>query len=167
MKRRLSPESRVIFLDYDGCLHPGAVYRTRRLGIHLRGHPGLSLFCWSGILVELLDPHPDVVLVLSTSWVKSLRFSQAKLRLPIALQERVVSATWHSSMNLAEWEALTRYGQIMQSVTRHKLRRWLAIDDDTFRWPDISRHRLVICDEHRGLSDPATEEDLRRKLEIL
>jgi hypothetical protein len=163
---KLSPDSRVIYLDYDGVLHPSGVYCTAKRGIHLRGYPGHALFEWASVLIELLEPHQDVVIVLSTSWVKELQFGKATKRLPERLQERVVGATWHSEMmrHPDQWETLTRYGQILRSVSRQRLTRWLAIDDDVYGWPGTSNERIVVCNEHRGLSDTATQEDLAKKL---
>jgi len=76
-------------------------------------------------------------------------------------------ATWHSSMRLDVWDALWRYAQIQRSATRHGLTRWLAIDDNVDGWPAQLSDRLVACDGDRGVSDPATQDDLRRKLALL
>jgi hypothetical protein len=56
---------------------------------------------------------------------------------------------------------------MLDSVARHRINRWLAIDDDNNGWPDISYERLVVCNEPRGLSDAVTQEDLARKLVAL
>ena len=116
-----------------------------------------------------LHYNPLSPLVLSTSWVRAVGFSESKKRLPIALQQRVTGATWHSKMirRVNEWESLTRYQQIINHVARHKLENWIAIDDDDIGWPDVSYDRLVKCDESRGLADPATQEDLAKKLAML
>jgi len=167
MKPKLTADAQILYVDFDGPLHPAAVYRTAKRGIHLRGYPEHSLFQSAGVLVELLAPHPDVKIILSTSWVRAVGFSESKKRLPPELQQRVIGATWHSEMRQDEWDQLSRFSQIIGHVSRHRLTRWLAIDDDTHGWPDISYDRLVACNEHRGLSDPATQEDLRRKLEGL
>ena len=107
--------------------------------------------------------------MLSTSWVRALGFSESKRRLPAELQHRVIGATWHSEMirKIDEWEASSRFQQIIAHVQRHQLTNWIAIDDDDMGWPDISRDRLVKCSEHSGLSDPAVQADLAKKLEML
>jgi hypothetical protein len=93
---------RILFLDFDGVLHPDAVYRRRGYGVVLH-KPSLppefhdaKLFGYAGHLVDILKDFPAVRIVLSTSWVSSLRFSTALSRLPPLLQARVVGATYHS-----------------------------------------------------------------------
>lgn len=86
----------IVFLDYDGVLHPDAAYLVK-------GRPELraagTLFMWAPILEEALAPYPDAKIVLSTSWVPVLKsFSRARAFLPAMLQARVIGATWHSAM---------------------------------------------------------------------
>lgn len=170
-------EANILFLDFDGVLHPGDVYHTQGSGIVLRAD-GHNLFEHADLLVELLAPYPDVRIVLSTSWVAALRsYSRARDCLPQALQKRVFSATWHSSFghNSAwgggfdrfSWNALTRYEQIRMYVRRHGLVNWLALDDDDAGWPDDQRHRLVCTDKWGGLGDVSAQDDLREKLAAL
>ncbi|WP_240189644.1 HAD domain-containing protein [Azonexus hydrophilus] len=89
----------ILFLDFDGVLHPDAVY-------FVRGRPTLrakgELFMWAGALVDLLTEHPDVRIVLSTSWVRALRFNRARSYLPAELRRCVIGATWHSAMSVDE-----------------------------------------------------------------
>lgn len=66
----------LIFLDFDGVLHPDAVFLCRNGQIELRAEG--ELFMWSSHLVEALAPHQDVQIVLSTSWVRNLGFQRAR-----------------------------------------------------------------------------------------
>jgi hypothetical protein len=72
---------RFIFLDYDGVLHHEAVYVHPTKGIYIR-EQGFTLFEWMPILDELLEAHPDVGIILSTSWaqVKSFSYVERALR---------------------------------------------------------------------------------------
>ncbi len=150
---------RILFLDFDGVLHPDQVSNDRRLGVILRcdGH---NLFEHSELLVTMLRPHPEVKIVLSTSWVKVLGFNQAKDRLPRELQERIVGATYSESM--AEYfSGLSRYEQIIDHVVENGLTDWIAVDDDGTGWPEDQSHRLVMTDEWIGIGDSAAQEKLR------
>lgn len=75
----------ILFLDFDGVLHPDAVYLER-------GRPVLraegELFMWAGHLVEALAGHSDARIVLSTSWARELRFARARDHLPAELPPR-------------------------------------------------------------------------------
>lgn len=166
----------VLFLDYDGVLHPDAAYLVG-------GRPVLraegELFMWAPILVELLHPYPDLQIVLSTSWVRVLGFSRARDYLPVELRSRVIGGTWHSAMGRhAEgshrtdhnWFAeSSRYEQIARYVSRAGARasNWLAIDDDAEGWDDTLRARLVETEGETGLSSLLTEDELRAKLRLL
>ncbi len=143
----------ILFLDYDGVLHPDAAFMTKR-GIELRG-PG-ELFMWAPILENLLAECPQIQIVLSTSWVRVLGFRAAKKRLPDSVQDRVIGATWHSGEAIGwpgqiKFEDMTRYQQIMRYCGRARLSDWIALDDDIAGWPDDQRHRLLQCDPQKGL----------------
>ena len=153
-----------VFLDFDGVLHPDEVYLVR-------GHPvlrmdGISLFEWSEILVESLEPYPKVQIVLSTSWVRLLGFEEASERLPEPLRKRVTGATWHATVP-RRWTQMTRYEQVLHYIERHRTPRWLAIDDDGIGWPDKHRENLVLTDSLLGLGAASAQADLRDKLQRL
>ena len=143
----------ILFLDFDGVLHPDAAFRTKR-GIELRGEG--ELFMWVPILEKLLAECPQIKIVLSTSWVRQLNFRRAKKRLPESVQDRVIGATYHSSTesgpDAAPWMERTRWQQIAGYVARHKVQDWIALDDDDAGWPDDQRHRLLYCDPQTGLA---------------
>lgn len=164
---RLTPNDRVLFLDFDGVLHPDDVYRTRS-GLVLRA-PG-QLMMHAGILVEILEDFPQVKISLSTSWVRILGYRRARAALPPELQVLTVSSTWHSRMPKAPLEGYdmhSRYQQIRAAVTRAGLTNWIALDDDPFEsWLDHDL-RLIRTDPNLGLSSAPTQEELRFKLRVL
>lgn len=147
----LKINSPVIYLDFDGVLHPDGAYRTKN-GIVLKNYPGHSLFENSVLLAELLAPYPSVKLVLSTSWVKELRFSEALKRLPFSLKSKVIGATWHTRMDARIWNTLTRYQQVQQHATRHDVAMWIALDDDTDDWHPRALHHVIPCDTRYGFN---------------
>ncbi|MEG0146812.1 MAG: HAD domain-containing protein, partial [Clostridia bacterium] len=53
------------------------------------------------------------------------------------------------------WRDASRYQQVKRWVNIHRLRRWVAIDDDAEGWDSSDRARLVQTDAETGLSDPA------------
>jgi hypothetical protein len=148
--------------------HDVRLYRDRGIVI---GAPGRELFEWCSPLEAALAPYPDLVIRLSTAWVRSVRYERARSRLPPGLRDRVIGATYHSSMRLDSphfWSTLTRYEQIRQSVDRHGYSRWLAVDDlseGTEDWPKEEEGRLVRTDSELGLSDPAAQRQLAEVLQ--
>lgn len=155
----------ILFLDFDGVLHPHEVYMYHGRGIVLKAGPEHRLFEHAELLATLLEPFPEVHIVLSTSWCSTLRsFDVAKDYLPQALQQRVIGATWHSAKEHYRWFSLTRYEQIYEYVSRHQIDNWLAIDDDGVKWPDNQRHTLVHTDAWQGLGKSESQHELQSKL---
>ena len=156
----------ILFLDYDGVLHPDEVYLLRGKGVVLQCD-GRSLFEWAELLADILEPHQDVRIVLSTSWCHALSFKEAKERLPERLQARVKGSTWHSHRNKYEWNTLTRFQQIIGYVNRHNVQSWIAIDNDDHGWPDLKRDCLVHTDDFGGLGGTrGAVDELKLKLEL-
>lgn len=152
----------ILFLDFDGVLHPDAVYLER-------GRPVLradgELFMWSRHLVDVLASAPHVRIVLSTSWARELRFNRARDYLPAELRAKVIGATWHSGMATDDehrplgrdtwWDTSTRYQQIRRYADRAGLAQWIAVDDHPEGWADADRDKLVVTESNLGLSAPS------------
>lgn len=155
-------EAPVLYLDFDGVLHPDEVYRIR--GKLVLRCDGMNLFEWAPLLIEQLEPYPGIRIVLSTSWVRVLGFNEARGWLPEALQRRVIGATWHREMDQNWWQMLSRHQQVSLHARRHKVARWLAIDDDIEDWPKAHRAPLVATDGMLGIAAPDTHRLLAGKL---
>jgi hypothetical protein len=154
----------VIYCDYDHVLH-GRALRYRKSPLLLPEIAGQTLFQNAPILVRLLEPYPDLKIVLSTGRVKELGFGRARGYLPKALQQRVVGATFHKRhMRKDEFSNLTRCEQIMADVQRRRPTRWIAIDDDLQEWPKESQERIVVMPAVLWLSSPAAALELQRRL---
>ena len=162
----------VLYLDFDGVLHSSAVYVSRKQGIHF-GDEALEhgkrtghvhrLFEHAALLESLLEPYPQVKIVLSTTWAQS-GYSQARKRLPQALQARCIGATFHRAMSKQLFRQASRGMQIYADVCRRKPDHWLAIDDDYFGWPAWAQDQLVRTDRDWGIAEQGVLERLRGKL---
>lgn len=155
----------ILFLDFDGVLHPHEVYMYQGQEVVLKAGPEHRLFEHADQLATLLEPFPEVHIVLSTSWCMALRrYDKAREYLPKSLHPRLVGATWHSAKDYYRWMSMSRFEQIHEYVSRHQVINWLAIDDDDDRWPDEYRDMLVHTDEWHGLGRPETQRELQEKL---
>lgn len=162
----------ILFLDFDGVLHPDAVYLER--GRPVLRAPG-QLLMWAPLLETVLATVPQVRLVLSTSWARHLGYSRARAALPPSLQEKVIGATWHSRMarhpegfhklELNAWDQATRYQQIRRYVDRAALTHWLALDDQPEGWAESDASCLVQTQGHLGLSEPQVLYLLQQRLQ--
>jgi hypothetical protein len=162
----------VLYLDFDGVLHPHPVVRNPKHGIHLPLHPEHFLFEYAPMLIDALRPYPRVKIVLSTNWVAILGFKNARKRLPAELAARCIGATYHARHHRAEWEQARRDlrsgpqrgRQVTADVGRRRPDRWLAIDDDDEGWSSSATSHLVLTDSDRGLGCPSSRADLIEKL---
>ena len=156
----------ILYLDFDGVLHHENVVWIHGKGIQAC-EPGHILFEWEPILVDLLEPHPTVRIVLSTSWVRVKSFHFAKRCLCNSLQSRVIGATYSKeAMDHDAFVALPRGRQVLADALRRQSVQWFALDDDQEGWgacPD----RLILTDERRGLSDSVVQDAIRERLKTL
>lgn len=162
---RASDTTPILFLDYDGVLHPAQVFRWRNGGIKLAPEAeaaGRKLFDRAEALADVLSTL-SVQVVLATSWVPTLGFDRAKSYLPAALQTKVIGATFHTQAHDRWlWAQTPRWNQIQHYVQRHTLANWFAIDDDADGWPLPHRKKLVHTDANLGLTAAQIEEVVRR-----
>lgn len=144
----------VLYLDFDGVLHPDDVWRTRGKGIHLGSTAlGHQLFESAKYLDEMLEQYPNLRIVLSTSWVRVLGFSKAASYLAEPLRSRIIGATYHSAMP-KEWFAnLARGEQVRMDICRRRPARWVAIDDENAGWEECYPSNVVLCNGKFGLSE--------------
>jgi hypothetical protein len=155
----------VLYLDFDGVLHPEDVWRRPGWGVYVASPPGHRLFEHAALLAEVLAPFPEVRIVLSTSWVRVYNsVSKVARRLPGPLRERVVGATYHREMHADLFQAMPRGVQVWGDVCRRQPDAWLALDDDDAGWPVVCRANLVHTDPVLGISDPAVLADLQARL---
>lgn len=170
-----------VFLDFDGVLHPDNVVQPHNKPLELQA-PG-ELFMHAQVLLDILAAeHSEAEIILSTSWVRFLRYSRTIKKMPPDLRAKVAGATWHSGMAMPDgspyrraedpFNWMSRWQQIEWYVKRHEVTDWLAIDDlhsgeEIAKWPEDQRHRLVLTDPDLGLGCPLAQEDLRTKLRSL
>lgn len=158
---------RILYLDFDGVLHHENVVVHPRKGIYI-ATPDVNrrLFEWAPILEQLLKPHLDVGIVLSTSWVRVRGFRFAKSQLSATLQERVVGATYHRRhMRQEEFLLMPRGVQVVEDVFRRRPKAWFALDDDDVGWPSPYREKLIRTNGEVGLSNPDIQAAIAMMLE--
>lgn len=161
----------MLYLDLDGVVQHEAVLYDPRRGIYMSpAQVGRVLFEWVPILEEILQPFPDVALVLSSTWCIRPGYSKTLELLPSSLRSRFIGGTYHRRIHgtdpasLSVFRDTARGLQIWADVQRRKPRQWLAIDDDVQDWPQWALEHLVACDGTTGLSDTRVQAELATKL---
>jgi hypothetical protein len=148
---------KVLYLDFDGVLHPERVFWHPRRGAHLAKdlvNAGHKLFEHAQLLERLLEEYPDVRIVLSTRWVMRYGHADTARRLPPGLRARCIGATYHSAMDDQTFDDLTRGVQVMADVGRRRPATWLALDDSTKGWPLLSGDNVIFTDPMLGIAAP-------------
>lgn len=157
----------VLYLDYDGVLmHDNVLWHPRK-GAYLHAPPGHTLFQHAPLLEDQLRPHPEVRIVLSTSWVLRYGCSGTAKRLPPGLRTRVIGATYHSRMWADQFRNMPRWKQIWDDVLRRAPGSWLALDNDVADWPAALRLHLVATDDVYGISLARVQQELQERLALL
>jgi len=134
--------------------------------VYIRGQPSSHpLFEHVELLESLLEPYPALRIILSTSWVRELGYDFALQQLTPSLQSRVIGATWRTGMR---FQPPARYYCIQIDAEERGLKRWLAVDDDMYCWPENELYRVVApTDRLLGLAEPGITDELEQKLRWL
>lgn len=148
----------ILFLDFDGVLHPPEVHNTSD-GPELLTHG--KLFMHVRHLEDTLGYHPEVKIVLSTSWVSRMGYEATLSYMPVKLRARVVGTTWRETQQVGTYsfdsqDRMTRFQQIWSYVYSHQIKNWLALDDlhsNTEQWPSEHKNHLILCNGKTGLGD--------------
>lgn len=138
---------RLLFLDFDGVTHPC----TAGTFIHLAK------------LTPLLRAHPEILVVLSTSWRLEHSLEELRLLFKVDLRERVIGTT----PALPDTSRAQRFAEIRQWLAQNCVSQttpWSVLDDDATLFPPDCP-QLVLCDTVRGMRQPQIDE-LARKLGV-
>jgi len=144
----------IVFLDFDGVLHPDPCTERRRL------------FENAHRLVDSIAPFAEVGLVLSTAWRTTRPFAELLQTLPPALSDRVIDRTplfgdFKPRTNLVPYR---RHAECIQWLSQNHLQdgAWLALDD---RPDDFAPYcdNLIVCHPQVGF-DGQVEARLRSAL---
>lgn len=135
---------RVLFTDFDGVLHalagPSASMRS---------------FVWAPLLADLLEPHPEVRLVVHAS-ARQHSPSDFLISRMGPLAPRVLGVT---PPRLGRWPSIVEW-----LAARPQVQDYCILDDAAGEFPQ-ALSQLVVCPPRTGVSDPEVQASLRRWLE--
>lgn len=123
----------ILFLDFDGVLHPASAYQTRA-------------FCHAPALAECLRPYSCEV-VISSSWRFNYSLDEMLHLLPSALAQRVIGTTGPAHVG-----RYSRYQEIHAFLKDTGGITWRVLDDATWEFP-TDFHGLIACDPNIGLQE--------------
>ena len=163
------PNEMILFLDFDGVLHPTWTPSPRE-GYWLPYNG--PMFTSAHVLAEILRPYRNQIdIVISSTWGASRSLDELKALLPAELAERVNDAVHHQLPPLDDFarghEIDSRYAEIAYYLRTQRpdhTDHWLALDDDDDGWPTEQRHHLVHAE--RDLGHMVTQLRLRDALAL-
>lgn len=134
----------ILFLDYDGVLHPDPCFDEARL---FENAPRLA---------EALAPYSEVVVVLSTSWRTQRTLAQLVEPLPAELCARVIDVTPPYVFGATPTSLMPyrRHAECMQWLQANggSHSPWLALDDRASLFAPYCE-QLILCESLLGITE--------------
>lgn len=134
----------ILFLDFDGVLHPDPCPSAERL------------FENADRLSATLEPFPEVGIVLSTSWRTMYAENELLQVLPEPLRRRVVGLTpcFSDFSSSAHRTPYHRHAECEQWLRCQEMADspWVALDDRAY-WFAPYCENLIECNSERGYTD--------------
>lgn len=141
---------RVLFLDFDGCVHPaGVLVNQRPYAVPV------DLFEWMPVLHALLEPHPDVFIVVHSPWRHTYPADEIGDMLG-DLDPRYLGVT---PLMHSRWESINLW------LSRNSASSWRILDDAPNDFPDPPPLELIVCHPLTGLSAKYVQAQLSDWLE--
>lgn len=135
----------ILFLDFDGVLHPISSRIVRREGSAIvieQAPEGEPLFCRVPILAAVLRDFPKVKIVLSTSWVRYMP-REAMLEPLGDFADRITGS-------LSPYQRGSRYERVQTFLEPFDGEPWLALEDDRRNFPETAP--VLWTDSSTGLT---------------
>lgn len=145
----------ILFLDFDGVLHPAGHAHSQGEGTD---------FCFLPRLEALLREFPQVKIVISLSWREQLRYETLLRPFSEDIRARILGATPHSGFGLPP-PYRQREGEILAWLQIHDAagESRVALDDAYWQFDHCKDH-LVVGGSFTGFDEKASV-DLRRRFE--
>ena len=122
---------KVLFVDFDGVLHPTT--------------HGSNLLSQLPLLESAIESH-DCALVISSSWRFHLEIDDLKKHFSSSVRNKIVGVTGEAYIG-----AYARFHEINAYVNLHGVSDWRALDDSYWEFPDKCPN-LIRCNPNTGVT---------------
>lgn len=145
----------LIFLDFDGVLHPQYDGQPTPVDV---------VFCHLPRFEAILRDFPTVEIIISSTWRYQFTLDELRARFSPDIAVRIIDATPKTEHIDGNYLPARREGEILDwlAASGRESAPWIALDDASWQFQQ-HRDRLVACTWHIGMDD-ATELELRAAL---
>ena len=133
---KLASTLMVLFLDFDGVLHPDPPNSSN------------PLWCRTELLVNWLESRPDVEVVVSSTWRHGHNLQELQNLVPPGLACRLVGCT---GLVHEELYARQRECEEWMRENRDPWVHWIALDDRVWNFRPFEK-RLIPCPRSTGIN---------------
>ncbi|MHB8165307.1 MAG: HAD domain-containing protein [Sulfuricella sp.] len=141
----MNGETAIIFLDFDGVLHP-----------EYDGEPTPAdrVFCHLPRFEAVMRDFPLVEIVISSMWRHQFTLDQLRARFSPDIAARIIGATSETDRIDGQYLPARREGEILEwlAATGRKNAPWIALDDAAWQFQQ-HRERIVASIGYIGLDD--------------
>lgn len=124
---------KIIFLDFDGVLHPSTCNKD-------------MLFCQAHLLEDIISKNP-YEFVISSSWRHQFNLKELKTKLPM-ISNKISGCTGAPIIG-----KFARYQEICNYLGTRSKSDWIALDDSTWEFPENCQ-QLIACNPNTGIKHP-------------
>jgi hypothetical protein len=143
----------LLFLDFDGVLHPDVV-----------SDPAL-LFCKLPLLEGVLRKLPGIEVVISSTWRETRTLDELRMIFSPDIRETVIGATphWSDVQDPFEHGSYVRQSEVSGWLKQNNRawEPWIALDDKPYLFKPFLPN-LVRCDPRTGLTQDVVEKLIQK-----
>jgi len=161
---QLVPDAPTLFLNFGGVLNIGHGLVDHNGFITLDS--GRPLFEYAAYLVDVLAPWPQVQIIVTTSWLRTLGAEKTIALLPDELRRRVVGTTLGTPPRFSEFkDGTAKTMTVIRHAAKYGLTRWLVLDDEAWGVPSGYEQHFLHTDSDTALGASEVRKQLREWLE--
>ncbi|MFM0277730.1 HAD domain-containing protein [Paraburkholderia sediminicola] len=163
--QQLLADAPALYLNYGGVLNAGHGLLDDNSVVTLDS--GRPLFEYAPYLADALAPWPQVQIIVTTSWLRTLGSDRTIALLPDELRRRVVGTTLGTPPRFGEiLDGTSKAMTPIRHAQKYGLTTWLALDDEAWGVPRGFEQHFLHTNSETGLGAQDARKQLRAWLEI-
>jgi hypothetical protein len=154
----------ILYLNFDGVLHPDQVFYEKGYMPSLLTPRHYALE-HAELLASALEGFGEVAIVLNTWWTFYLGFDACKDLLPATLAARVSDSTMRHIGTYGTMPSRREEAEL--HIARQRFRPWMILDHNHAQYRRDFQPNLLLLDPCEGLGSRAAQRRIERRLSLL